>query len=94
MVRRDSSSLEVFKARLDGALGNLIEYQIMMLMDLLVAGGLKLGDPWSTSQPKSFYDVFKSHLDMVCAKALLVSLLEQRVGHPEVPSHFNHSVIL
>jgi len=33
-------SLEVFKARLDGALSNLVKWK----MSLLMAGGLELGD--------------------------------------------------
>ena len=38
-------SLEVFKARLDGALGSLIEHTILQLATLLVAGGLELDCP-------------------------------------------------
>jgi len=48
----DSPSLETFKARLDGALSNLVQLK----MSLLTAGGLG----WMTSkgpfQPKVFYD--------------------------------------
>ena len=36
----DAPSLEVFKARLDGALGNLVWWEV----SLPVAGGLELGE--------------------------------------------------
>jgi len=52
----DALSLEVFKTRLDGTLGNLIYYQIWRLAALLVAWGLKLDGPWGAFQPKPFYD--------------------------------------
>ena len=48
--------LEVFKARLDGALGNLIYYQIWRLVALHMAGWLELGDLRGPCQPKPFYD--------------------------------------
>jgi len=38
----DAPSLEVFKARLDGALGSLVQSQIWRLVALLVAGGWNL----------------------------------------------------
>jgi len=38
-------SLEVFKARLDGALGSLGWYYMWRLVALPVAGGLELRDP-------------------------------------------------
>ena len=38
-------SLEVFKARLDGALGSLDWYEMWRLVALPVAGGLELHDP-------------------------------------------------
>ena len=41
----DVPSLEVFKARLDGALGSLVYYQMWRLATLLATGGLELGDP-------------------------------------------------
>ena len=41
----DALSLEVFKARLDGALGSLVYYQMWRLATLLATGGLELGDP-------------------------------------------------
>ena len=41
----DALSLEAFKARLDGALGNLAEYLIKWLAILPVAGRLELDDP-------------------------------------------------
>ena len=42
-------SLEVFKARLDGALSNLVWWKV----SLPLAGGLDLYGPF---QPKTFYD--------------------------------------
>ena len=48
--------LEALKARLDGALGNLAQYQIWRLVALPEAGELKLDDPWGHFQPKPFYD--------------------------------------
>ena len=45
----NAPSLEAFKARLDGALSNLI-YREMFLP---IAGGLELDDPF---HPKPFYD--------------------------------------
>ena len=41
----DAPSLEVFNARLDGALGSLLVYQIWRLVAMPVAGGLELQDP-------------------------------------------------
>ena len=41
----DALSLEVFKARLDGALGNLGWYYMWRLVALPVAGGLEIHDP-------------------------------------------------
>ena len=38
-------SLEVFKARLDGALGSLVWYEMWRLVALHVVGGLELEDP-------------------------------------------------
>ena len=38
-------SLEVFKARLDGALGSLGWYEMWWLVALPVVGGLELHDP-------------------------------------------------
>ena len=52
----DAPSPEVFKSRLDGALGSLVECQIWRLVPLPVAGGLELDDPWSPFQPKPFCD--------------------------------------
>jgi len=51
----DAPSLEVFKARLDGTLGNLVWYQIWSLMAPPVAESLEL-DPWGPFQHKPFYD--------------------------------------
>ena len=47
-------SLEVSKARLDGALSNLVQWKV----SLPVAGGLELDDAF---QPKPFYDSMKVH---------------------------------
>ena len=52
----DAPSLEVFKARLDGAVGSLVYYQIWKLVALHVAGGLELCDPWGPFQPGPFCD--------------------------------------
>ena len=41
----DAPSLEVFKARLDGALGSLEWYYMWRLLALFVVGGLELCDP-------------------------------------------------
>jgi len=49
-------TLEVFKTRLDGALGSLVQYQIWRLVVLPVAGEVELDDPWGPFQPKPFYD--------------------------------------
>jgi len=48
----DAPSLEAFKARMDGALSNLVWWE----MSLPVAGGLELDDPKGSFQPKPFYD--------------------------------------
>ena len=45
-------SLAVFKARLDGALSNLVWWK----MSLLMAGGLEQDDLYGPFQPKPFYD--------------------------------------
>jgi len=49
-------SLEVFKARLEGALGSLGWYEMGRLVALPVAGGLELNDPSGPFQPKPFCD--------------------------------------
>ena len=41
----DALSLELFKARLDGALGSLVYYQMWRLVALPVAEGLEIHDP-------------------------------------------------
>ena len=41
----DALSLEVFKAKLDGALGSLVWYEIWRLVALHVARGLELDNP-------------------------------------------------
>ena len=48
----DTSSLEVFKARLDGTLCSLMWY----VAALSTVGGLELYGLWGPFQPKSFYD--------------------------------------
>ena len=45
-------SLEVFKTRLDGALGSLLWWEVSLLM----AGGMEPGDPYGPCQPKPFCD--------------------------------------
>ena len=52
----DAPYPKVFKTRLDGPLGNLVQYQIWRLVALPVAGGLELDDPWGPFEPKPFYD--------------------------------------
>jgi len=53
---RIAPPLEVFKARLDGALGSLGCYWIGRWVALsAVVGGLELHDPWGPFQPKLFY---------------------------------------
>ena len=39
----DAPSLDVFKARLDGAMGSLVQYQLWRLVALPVAGELEVG---------------------------------------------------
>ena len=48
----DALSLEVFKARLDVALGSLVYW----LVTLNIAGELKLDDHCGPFQPRPFYD--------------------------------------
>ena len=48
----DASSLEMFKARLDGALSNLVWWKV----SLPIAEGLELDDLYGPFQPKPFYD--------------------------------------
>ena len=48
----DAPSLELFKASLDGALDNLVQWVAALPM----AGGLKVDDLQGHFQPKSFYD--------------------------------------
>jgi len=48
----DAPSLAVFKARLDGALGNLVWWKLSLLM----AGERELDDLQGPSQSKPFYD--------------------------------------
>jgi len=45
-------SLAVLKARLDGALNNLVWWRVSLSM----AGGLELGDLYCPFQPKPFHD--------------------------------------
>jgi len=49
----DAPSLETFKARLDGALSNLIQLK----MSLLTAGGLGWMASKGPFQPKAFHDL-------------------------------------
>ena len=53
---REVMPLEVFKARLDGVLGNLIQYLIWQLATLPVAGKVERGDLCGPFQPNSFWD--------------------------------------
>ena len=48
----DAPSLEVFKARLDVALGSLVWW----LATLHIAGGVKFDDRCDPLQPRPFYD--------------------------------------
>ena len=48
----DAPTLEAFKARLDGALSNLVQRELF----LPVAGELELDDLKGPFQPKPFYD--------------------------------------
>lgn len=48
----DAPSMEVHKARLNGALDKLIQW----LSTLFIAGGWELDNLYSHSQPKPFYD--------------------------------------
>ena len=48
----DAPSLEAFKARLDGALRNLVKREV----SLPIAGGLELHDLNGPFEPKPFYD--------------------------------------
>jgi len=48
----NAPSLEVFKARLDGALSSLVWWK----MSLLMAGGVEPDDLQGPFQPKPFYD--------------------------------------
>ena len=48
----DAPSLEAFKARLDVALGSLVQW----LATLPIAGGLKLDDHYDPFQPRPFCD--------------------------------------
>ena len=53
----DAPYLEVFKTRLDGALGNLVYYQMWRLAALPVpfpAGKMEADDPWGLFQPTPF----------------------------------------
>ena len=52
----DASSLEVFKARLDGAQGSLGSYSMWRLTALPAAEELELHEPSGSFQPKPFYD--------------------------------------
>ena len=52
----DAPSPEVFRTRLDGALGTLGWSQVWSLVALPVAGELELDDPWGPFQPEPFYD--------------------------------------
>ena len=47
----DASSLEAFRARLDGALSNLVKWEL----SLPIAGVLELDDLKCPFQPKPFY---------------------------------------
>jgi len=61
-------SLEVFKARWDGAMGSLVQYQLWRLVALPVAGELELGDLWGPFQPRPFYD---SMIQQLLLKAIV-----------------------
>ena len=59
----DSPSLEVFKTRLFGALGNLVQHQTWRLLTLPGTGELALDDLWDPFQLKLFYDSVMTELD-------------------------------
>ena len=61
----DAPILQVFKTRLDGALGILVLYQVWRLVALPVAGVLELDDPWGPFQPGPFCD---SMISLPCKK--------------------------
>ena len=63
----DTPSLEVLKARLDGALSSLIWWGAA----LPTAGGLELNDLWGPFQPKTFYD---SVISILAAKVFLTEI--------------------
>ena len=58
---------EVFKTRLDGVLGNLVQYQIWWLVVLSEAGGLEFVDPQGPFQPKPFYNslILRFYVSMI-----------------------------
>jgi len=83
----DALSLEVFKARLDGTLGNLGG---TLAPDHKVGGpacgrGLKLDDPWGPFQLKSFNDL--GHLGW---KRPLRSSLTVNIALPGLPLNQPH----
>ena len=67
----DAPSLEAFKARLDGALSNLVWREV----SLPTAGELELGDLKGYFQSKSFYDSMMSDI-LWCVTTACSALLQ------------------
>jgi len=74
-------SLEVFKARLDGALSNLVWWKVSLLM----AGGLEPDDPQGPFQPKPFYNSIKIEVVAHCVKSISTPTCSSHSYFP--PSH-------
>jgi len=76
----DAPSLETFKARLDGALSNLV----WLKMSLLTAAGLGYMTSAGPFQPKPFYDSIFTHRCTSCCS--LLRILENINTQPTVSS--------
>jgi len=66
----DAPSLELFKARLDGALSTLVWWKGSLPM----AGGLEPDDLYGPFQPKPFYDSMRNDLMFLLKKLKWVSV--------------------
>ena len=78
----DAPSLEAFKARLDMALGSLVQ----QLATLHIAGGLKLGDHCGPFQSRPFYE------SMILKKKLIKSLW--KVTFQKFNTHKNYKQLV